>query len=304
MRNSHKRGLSRVPSTEVRILRLCLLHTLKMAGQPAAITRQDHLSSLGLQFPLWVFEADDPRWPRRLDSLLPTSHPAKLTGWTVSFSEYAQHLTPLQDLQYSKSESDAVPPMTRNQRADLAQSALTQLRYDDRYDLDSLQVVLGTSGEQSTRRLSSWVFDKTENEWINPAGVQRIERIWDNVPLFDPSRGITQLSDFNSAADACVGIATLVANDDELVFASGILATDGGEDIRKAEFERLYDDGGIVHGIVCSSRAREPGDHGLMLNLGPKDKYNIRLLAGTSLQYAPWEKVVEYRKGIRPGPLW
>lgn len=222
----------------------------------------------------------------------------------MSFSEYAQHLTPLQDLQYSKAESDAMLPMTRVQRADLAQSALTQLRYDDRYNLDSLQVVLESNGEQTTRSVSSWAFDKTEDGWVYPAGVQRIERIWDNVPLFDPSRGITHLSDLDSAADACFGIATMVADDDELVSVSGVLATDRGEDIRKAEFERLFDDGGVVHGIVCPSRVREPGDHGLMLNLGPKDKHNVRLLAGTSLQYAPWEKVVEYRKGTRPGPLW
>lgn len=275
-----------------------------MAEQRAATLRQQRLSSLGLPYPLWVFEADDPRWPRRLDSLLPSSTPARLTGWVASFSEYAQHLTPIQDLYRSPEEDAAIPSITRSQRANLVQNALTQLRYDDRYDHDALQVIFEASGEQAARKLSLWVFDKTEDGWVDPANVQRIERIWDHVPLFDPGRGLTQLSDFGSAADTCFGITTMITNDDELVFISGILANDDGEEFRKAEFERLDEDECVVRGIVCPPRVREPGDHGLMLNLGPKAKCNMQLLAGTRLQNAPWEEVVEYRKGMRLGPLW
>lgn len=275
-----------------------------MAEQRAAKIRQQRLSSLGLRYPLWVFEADDPRWPRRLDSLKPSSTPAKLTGWVVSFSEYAQHLTPLQDLHHRPEEDVATGTMTRSHRTSFVQNALTQLRYDDRYNHGALQVVFETNGEQTAQKLSTWVYDKNENGWVEPANVQRIERIWDQVPLFDPGRGLTQLSDFGSVTDTCFGITTKVANDNELVSVSGIPTTDGGEEIRKAEFERLDGEDGVVRGIVCPPRVREPGDHGLMLNLGPKAKCNMQLLAGTKLQNAPWEEVVEYRKGIRPGPLW
>jgi hypothetical protein len=43
---------------------------------------------------------------------------------------------------------------------------------------------------------------------------------------------------------------------------------------------------------------------GLVLRRGPKDKGNRRVLAGTVLQNAPWEEVVEYGKGMRWRPLW
>jgi hypothetical protein len=265
---------------------------------------QDRLSSLDLQYPLWIFDADDPRWPRRLASILPNSRPARLTGWVVSFSEYAQYLTPLQDL--SHSDEEIVQPASRSQHAKLAQSALTQLRYDDFYGADSLQVIYDDGGGKETiRLLGSWVFDSQEQDWIDPTNVLRIERIWDDVPLWDPKQGLTQLSDYGSK-DAIFGVATLVANDDELVFASGIQKTDSGEGSRTAEFQCLEagDGGEFVRGIVCGPRWVEPGVQGLMLHSGPKDKHNQQLLVGTILQYAAWEDLVEYRNGLRGGPLW
>jgi hypothetical protein len=51
-----------------------------MTEQRIRNQRQQQLSLLGLKYPLWVFQVDDPRWPRRLASLLPESHPAKVTG--------------------------------------------------------------------------------------------------------------------------------------------------------------------------------------------------------------------------------
>jgi hypothetical protein len=275
-----------------------------MAELRARDKRQDRLSSLDLQYPLWIFDADDPRWPRRLASILPNSRPAKLAGWVISSSEYAQYLTPLQDL--SRSDEKIVQPATRSQHAKLAQSALTQLRYDDSYADDSLQVIYDDGGgKQTIRLLSSWVFDSHEQDWIDPANVLRIERIWDGVPLWDPKQGLTQLSDYESK-DAIFGVATLIANDDELVFASGIQKTDSGEGSRKAEFQCLEagDGGEFVRGIVCGPRWVEPGVQGLMLHLGPKDKHNQQLVAGTILQHAAWEDVVEYRNGLRGGPLW
>jgi hypothetical protein len=51
-----------------------------MAEQRVRSQRKQQLSFLGLEYPVWVFRADDPRWPRRLASLLSESHPAKMTG--------------------------------------------------------------------------------------------------------------------------------------------------------------------------------------------------------------------------------
>jgi hypothetical protein len=276
-----------------------------MAEQRAKTLRQQHLSSLGVQYPLWIFSADDPRWPRRLDSLLPNSHPAKITRWVASYSEYAMHLSPLQDL---SKQQEATKPSTRNQNADLALSALTQLRYDDTYDPDSLRVVFFSNhGKESTKPLSSWVFDDTgqKHGYIDPASILRIERKWDGVPLWDPKHNLTRLSDFGPV-DCIFGVATLVADDDELVSASGIRTSDGGEGIRRAEFVCLDggDAAGFVQGVVCPPRWVEPGDQGLVLRRGPKDKRNRQVLAGTILQNAAWEDVVEYGKEMRLRPLW
>jgi hypothetical protein len=88
-----------------------------MAEQRIGSQRKQQLSLLGLEYPLWIFQTDDPRWPRRLASLLPESHPAKMTGWMASFSEYGLHLSPLQDLSDNNEHAKSV---TRNQRAKLA----------------------------------------------------------------------------------------------------------------------------------------------------------------------------------------
>lgn len=274
-----------------------------MAELRARNLRQEQLSSLGLQYPIWIFEADDPRWPRRLSSLLSTSHPARLTGWVASFSEYALHLGPLQDLSINNEDAKS---MTRDQHGKLAQSALTQLRYDDTCPSDSIQVVFDDRGMQLTRPLSSWVFDSRDRDFIDSANVLRIERAWDNVTLWDPKRNLSRLSDSLSSAPI-LGIAALVTNDDELVFASGIQITNSGEKIRKAEFQCLDaggNAGGWVRGVICPPRWVEPGDQGLKVQRGPKDKRNQQLLAGTLLQYAEWAEVVEYAKGARAKPLW
>jgi hypothetical protein len=75
--------------------------------------------------------------------------------------------------------------------------------------------------------LSEWVFPSSyaspnkRSDAIDRALILRIERKWDAVPLWDPTQNLTRLSDF-SPGDRVFGIATLVANDDELVSASGI----------------------------------------------------------------------------------
>jgi hypothetical protein len=117
-----------------------------MSDQRAQALREQHLSFLGVQHPVGTSSADDPRWPRRLDSLLPNSHPAKNTRWAASFSEYTMNLTPPHHLPITNPSN----PTTRSQTAELAQRALTQLRYDDTYDPDSLQIIFSDHGQECT----------------------------------------------------------------------------------------------------------------------------------------------------------
>jgi hypothetical protein len=271
-----------------------------MAALHAKTQRQQRLSTLNLQYPLWLFDIDDPRWPRRLDSLPPESYPAKITGWIASTSEYDMHLDRPQDLSHSQGKTKNAHGAVYH--SGLAQEALQQLRYDDRYSLRSLQVIVQDGEDQHAVRLDSWVFDQDQPGWVDPSKVQKIERIWDQVPLWDPKIGLERLSDFD-AIDTYYGVAILVADDDALVAATGMAKTNAGEAIQKAEFERLDEAGGVVHGIVCPSRWRGPGDHGLKLNQGPASAVNRRLIAGTALQGADWEMVVEYGKWLRRSPL-
>jgi hypothetical protein len=271
-----------------------------MAALHAKDQRQQQLATLDLQYPLWLFDIDDPRWPRRLDSLPSESYPAKITGWTASTSEYDIFLDRPQDLFYPHAKDKKVH--SANYHAGLAQDALQQLRYDDRYSLASLQAVVQNSGEEVTVTLDSWVFERDEQGWVDPLKVLRIERVWDHVHLWNPKIGLERLSDFD-AFDTYYGVAILVADDDALVSATGMQKTDPGGAIQKAEFERLDGAGSVVQGIVCPSRWRGPGDHGLKLNQGPGSALNRRLIAGTALQGAEWETVVEYLKWQRSSPL-
>lgn len=271
-----------------------------MAALHAKDRRQRRLTALVLQYPLWLFDIDDPRWPRRLDSLPAESYPAKLTGWTASTSEYGMFLDRPQDLSEAQRKDRKVH--SASYTAGLAQDALQQLRYDDSYPLSSLQAVVQDGEDQITVGLDSWVFDQCEPGWVDPSKVQRIERIWDSVTLWDPTIGLERLSDFE-VIEAYYGVAILVADDDGLITATGIPKTDSGDAIRKAEFERSDGPGSVVQGIVCPSRWREPGDHGLKLTRGPDYASNRRIIAGTALQGAEWETVVEYGKWQRRSPL-
>jgi hypothetical protein len=270
-----------------------------MAALHAKSQRQQRVSTLNLQYPLWLFDIDDPRWPRRLDSLPTESYPAKITGWIASTSEYDMHLDRSQDVSHAQEKK----VHNVSYYAGLAQDALQQLRYDDRYSLSSLRAIVQDAEDQTIVRLDSWVFDQDEPDWVDPSKVQRIERVWDHVPLWNPKIGLERLSDFE-ALDTYYGVAILVADDDALVAATGMEKTNAGEAIRKAQFERLDEAGGVVQGIVCPSRRwRGPGDHGLKLNQGPGSALNRRLIAGTALQDVEWEMVVEYGKWLRRSPL-
>ena len=232
-----------------------------MAALHATHQRNQRLAALNLQYPLWLFDIDDPRWPRRLDSLPPGRfYPAKITGWTASTSEYDMFLDRPQDLSRATIENTKL--RNKNYWAGLAQAALQSLRYDDRVDFAGLQVVVGARGEggdeERAVRLSEWVFEAGEAGWVGPERVKRIERVWDCVPLWDPEIGLERLSDFD-AFETYYGVAILVADDEGLVEATGMQKTNDGEGIRKAEFERLDEGGGgVVQGIVCPSRWRGP----------------------------------------------
>lgn len=272
-----------------------------MAALHAKHQRHQQFTTLNLQYPLWLFDIDDPRWPRRLESLTPESYPAKITGWTASTSEYDMFLDRPQDL--SRAQVENTKLRSAGYRAGLAQDALQQLRYDDRFSLAALQAVVQRGEDEvTTVKLDSWVFDRNEPGAVDPSKVKRIERVWDLVPLWDPEMCLERLEDFD-AIETYYGVAILVADDDALVSATGMPKTDSGEAIRKAEFERLDESGGVVQGIVCPSRWRGLGDHGLKLNQGPTSALNRRLIAGTALQDADWETVVEYAKWLRRSPL-
>jgi hypothetical protein len=221
-----------------------------------------------------------------------------MTGWYALSFEYGTKLRKPQHVPPS-------PPGSGSQvnRARLARDVLQQLRYDDRFSLESLRAIVQDGGTQAAVGLSSWVFDPGEPGWMHPSKVQTIERIWDGVHVWNPDIGLERLSDFD-AIDEIFGVATWIANDNELVAATGIRAVDAGEEICRAEFERLDGSGGVVQGIVCPSRWGEPGEQGIMVNQGEGSLHNRRLVAGTALQDVEWADVVEYRQGLRRSPLW
>ncbi|KAF1819646.1 uncharacterized protein K489DRAFT_412947 [Dissoconium aciculare CBS 342.82] len=282
-----------------------------MAEQAALLSRQKKLSKLDLSYPLWLFDIDNPRWPRRLDSLLPETYPAQLTGWQTSSSEYGMHLDRPQDVTPSK-ENDVKSKAKKHDfhtLGKLAQEVLQQLRFDDRFDLTSWQAVVrqrqDDGSEESTVSLDAWVFDRGEPGWIDPSELLRIERKWDHVHLWNPTINLNKLPDYTESFPPLYGIATLISSDAELLLASGITKRDPGEVILPAEFERLDTDSPLrrLRGIVCTPTYKEPSEQGIMLNQGPESAHNQRLLAGTALQNAAWGEIVEFRKGERKSPL-
>jgi hypothetical protein len=200
------------------------------------------------------------------NSAAPERHSSDIYDNTIDY-----HTTRISSHHHKMAASLAQEKKVHNvsYHAGLARDALQQLRYDYRYSLSSLQAVVKDGEDQTIVRLDSW----------DPSKVQTIERVWDNVPLWDPKIGLERLSDFD-AIDTYFGVAILVADDDALVAATGMEKTDSGEAIRKAKFERPDESGGVLQGIVCPSRRwRGPGDHGLKLNQGPGSALNRRLIA-------------------------
>ncbi|SMR48604.1 unnamed protein product [Zymoseptoria tritici ST99CH_1A5] len=282
-----------------------------MAAIHAKQQREQRLASLNLRYPLWLFDIDDPRWPRRLDSLLPNSYPARLTGWTVSTSEYQMHLHRPQDLSHNTSETRSSKPKSHAQHTALAQDVLQALHYDDRFDLSSLQAIVSHNGSETTIPLSEWTFDQDSPGYANPSTLLCIERIHDGVHIWNPSINLSQLSDYTSLP-TYYGVATLLTSDSDLLSASGMPSTDDGAGIQRAEFERLDAGGDVVEvlrGVVYPGRSRGGpeeglGQHGIKLNLSERAASNRRLVAGTALEGKGWEEVTEYVRWERGRALF
>lgn len=259
-------------------------------------SRDARLASLNLQYPLWLFDVDQGPWPRKHVDILPGSRPAKITGWYAWPWEYGTGLKrvndELPDNVTDTSKEGAKPPAA-------VQPLLDQLRYDDHFQPDTFRVVFEDGSGRSSRDLSEFVFDKNAKGYVAPARILRVERKWDQVPVWDRETG-EALFQSESLANMAYGIASLVHNDEELVHAAGVKSTDDGASIRKAEFQ-LLDDESYVKGIVYPRRWQK--ERGLALNLGPDSDWNKSRLAGTLLEGRPWSEVEEFYRDERGGPL-
>jgi len=94
-----------------------------------------------------------------------------------------------------------------------------------------------------------------------------------------------------------------VHNDDGFVAATGMLAINPGSRIRRAVIESADEGGGVVEGIICPSRYRGPGNHGLKKQQGLESAYTRKLIKGTGLEDKQWGEVVEYLRWERGSAL-
>lgn len=246
--------------------------------------------------------------PVVLNSLPCIYFPAKLTGWTASCVEYDLFLDKPQDLfPYNRWYGKETKKKKLAHNAGLAKNVLGQLKWDDRIHVENLQLVVlssrddGTEGEEIIP-LAIFLEQDQPSQTQYSSRILRIERIWDKISLFNPSVNLCTYSDFQ-ALPSYYGVVMKVHDDDELVAATGILAINPGSRIRRAEFERADKGGKAVKGIICPSRYREPGNHGLKEQQGFESAYTRKLIKGTGLQYKQWGEVVEYLRWERGSAL-
>lgn len=190
----------------------------------------------------------------------------------------------------------------------LAKNVLRRLKWDDRIDVENLQLVVlssrdgGAEEKEEIIPLATFLEQDQPSQTQHLSRILRIERIWDKIPLFNPSISLCTYTDFE-ALPSYFGVVMKVHNDDDLVAATGMLATNPGSRIRRAEFEIADEGGKAVKGIICPSRYREPGNHGLKEQQGLESAYTRKLIKGTGLQDKQWVEVVEYLRWERGSVL-
>ncbi|KAL1591316.1 hypothetical protein SLS60_012099 [Paraconiothyrium brasiliense] len=274
-----------------------------MAALNAQNRRMQKLISLGITYPVWLFDPDEPPWPRKLASLLPGSRPAQVTGFLPWHWEYGTDL---------RTHDDPLPvgPRTKPLK-DLSpiDNLLARLHYDDGFSADTFRIIFANSevpGGRESIDLADWIWDVNMTGYIKSNRIIRIERRWDKVGFWDREKGIELFNGQDGDHTTSYGFASLVKNDADLVFATGVTPKDEGEGLRRAEFELLGDESNeseICRGIVYPRRYHGPGDHGIVLRRGPKFLLNERLLIGTALEGRDWKDVERYRQGEMRYPL-
>ncbi|KAF2166666.1 hypothetical protein M409DRAFT_23297 [Zasmidium cellare ATCC 36951] len=253
--------------------------------------RTQKLLSLGISYPFWVFDVDQAVWPRKVADTLPGSRPAKLVGWYPWAWEYGTDVRRFDDslptgVIYSRERKGLVP----------AQRLLEQLRYDPSFDAKGFRVVYEGNGLLS-KGFDEWVFEEEAAGFVSARRVVKVERVWDGVPFWDRETGIDLFGKTGEKKDVAYGMASLVLNDKELVHATGVLSRADGSKIRRAEFELLDGDGEQIQGIVFPERHQK--ERGLYITRGPDFPSNRMVLAGTTLEGAPWSEVEKYVYGER-----
>ena len=193
--------------------------------------------------------------------------------------------------------------------ARLVENVLCQLEWDDRIDVESSHLVVSSSRdggadeeEEEILYLATFLEQDQSSQTRYPSRILRIERVYDHMSLFNPSIDLCIISDFE-ALPSYFGVVMEVHNDDDLVAATGMLATNPGSRIRRAEFEIADEGGKAVKGIICPKRYREPGNHGLKEQQGLESAYTRKLIKGTGLQDKQWVEVVEYLRWERGSVL-
>lgn len=276
-----------------------MAETQRLNAQRSRTKKLEH--DLHLHFPLWLFDADQPAWPRKRTGMLPGSRPAKLTGWYTWPWEYGTDLRRIDDelprgVVAAKPDVGQLGPI---------QHVLSQLQYDDKFDENTFRVVYeaGDGTREGSRDFVEWVFDEEGGggRYVAPRRIVRIERRWDDVPVWDRKTGVNILVDSGNRASMAFGVASLISNDNELIRAAGADVLDAGDKIRKAQFEFVDSDAGQGRGIVYP--AKNQRERGLYLNRGPDFAWNKRLLSGTALEGAPWSEVEDYTCQRNNGPL-
>lgn len=118
----------------------------------AGRSRAKKLEELQLHFPIWVFDADQPAWPRKLADVVPGSRPAKITGWYTWPWEYGTDLRRIDD-ELPRGVTVSTP---EDGHRGPIQHVLSQLRYDDRFEFDTFRVVYdaGDGTQESSRDFS------------------------------------------------------------------------------------------------------------------------------------------------------